>query len=437
MLFRTVLGLAVALTAAPSWAQGPRPGRPYRGLFAGSSPDISQSLTVGGSVGTGFDDDLNANARGVRGSSTADEGARRSGTLGNLSAGVNYTFDNGSQSINASAGTSARYYPSSDEPFVRSSQGQVALRSPLGVRNAISASLSVAQQPYSFMSLFPVIPPDGVEDAAPDLGPAVGTSSDASHLAATGDVGFSHQLSQRTSASANYGYRVATEAGQGDLFVRQSAGGGISYALARGLSLRAGYGYSEARHPDDAEPLVNHSIDAGITYGRALSFSRRTSLSFGTGSSGTTNGSGSLHMRATGNATLLHEIGRTWRAAVAYGRGVILNESWREPVMSDSLSVMVSGLVTRRVQFTSLVQGALGTVGTNHDAGAFDNYYATSSLSTAFTRFMKASVSYSYYHHRFDEGVLLPAGAPRTASRQSVSANISLWAPVFQRVRRQ
>jgi hypothetical protein len=49
---------------------------------------------------------------------------------------------------------------------------------------------------------------------------------------------------------------------------------------------------------------------------------------------------------------------------------------------------------------------------------------------------MSVGVSYSYYHHQFDETALLPSGFLRSVDRQSVRAVANLWAPLFQRVRR-
>ncbi len=244
-----------------------------------------------------------------------------------------------------------------------------------------------------------------------------------------------YRVTQRTSLTANYGYGVAGEAGRQDRFVSHNLGGGVSYQLARGIALRAGYQYGEARYGTSDEPVLNQSIDAGVDYNRSLSFSRRTSLSFSTGSAATRTENGT-QFRATGDATLQHEIGRSWSASLGYRRGVTLSESWREPVMSDSAAVTFGGMINRRMQFASMLQGALGSVGSQSSGGTFDNYYATSNLSIALTRFMQAGVSYSYYHHRFDQSVVLPVGAEPLSERQSVSANISLWAPLLQRSRR-
>src|SRR5690606_25195834 len=103
--------------------------------------------------------------------------------------------------------------------------------------------------------------------------------------------------------------------------------------------------------------------------------------------------------------------------------------------MSDALTGGLGGLITRRIQFTSIVHGAIGNIGAARSAPGFDSVHGSATLSVALSRFMSAGVVYSYYHHRFDERVALPLGALSSMDRQSVRASISVWAPLFQRLR--
>ena len=58
------------------------------------------------------------------------------------------------------------------------------------------------------------------------------------------------------------------------------------------------------------------------------------------------------------------------------------------------------------------------------------------SLSTALTRFMNVGVDYAYFDYSFNEDIVLDAGVPRDINRQSIRAHLSLWAPLFNRARR-
>jgi hypothetical protein len=217
------------------------------------------------------------------------------------------------------------------------------------------------------------------------------------------------------------------------VFVNHIGGGGLSYTLGRGLDLQAGYRYAEARYASG--PRQQHLIDAGVNYNRALSFSRRTQLSFSTGSS-IVQSTNRTRFNLTGNATLKHEIGRTWNAWASYARQVLLNETWTEPVLADSMSVGFGGLISRRLQFASAARGALGKQGLEKNAPGFDAAHASATLTYAVTRFMNLGVTYSYYQQRFDDGVLLSTGVPVDATRNSIRATVSLWAPLYQRQRR-
>jgi hypothetical protein len=423
----------VTLCAAPAWAQAPRPERPYRGLFGGGAGEAEQLFAVGGSLGYGYDDDLQANARGI--SSTATGAERWRGVLASGSAGMSYSLRGERLNLNTSAATSARYYPSAETQIVRGSMGRFSIGTSFSEGTSVSAATAVSYQPYTFSAVFPPVAVSQPVIEVPDLLPIVAVAPDMSYLMVSGDAGISHRLSERAAIGASYGYRATDDAGSTGQFVSQSLGGRFTYQVAKGFGVRAGYQHAQTTYANDVEPVVNHAIDAGVDYGRALSFSRRTSVSFGTGSSATSVDD-RMYVRATGSARLNHEIGRTWTASATYARGVTVNESWQEPVFSDSVAGGVGGLITRRLQFQSSVSTSMGTVGVPSNRQRFDSTYGTLALSYAVSRFINTSVTYMYYHHQFDQAIVLPGSAPRTADRQSITANVSLWAPVFHRARR-
>jgi hypothetical protein len=87
-------------------------------------------------------------------------------------------------------------------------------------------------------------------------------------------------------------------------------------------------------------PRVLHNVQAGINYGRPLSISRRTSFSFSTGSAiavrddlSNPDAAPATTARLTGNASLTHELGRTWTARATYRRGLTLPRRLRRRVL--------------------------------------------------------------------------------------------------------
>ena len=289
---------------------------------------------------------------------------------------------------------------------------------------------SASYAPYGLQNIFPGgLEPRAGDTPVPDLDVAATAQN---YLAYDGRLGLSQTLTRRLSLSANYSHRAA-DSFEGE-FLSRSAGAGLSYTLGRGLNLRAGYGYGEARYAT-GRLVPNHTIDAGLGFNRALSLSRRTTVAFSTGTAAH-NVDNRTRFTATGSAQLNHEVGRTWNAWVSYGRQVFLYETWDEPVSSDGVTAGIGGLLSRRLQFSSSVNGSLGTVGLEADAPGFDAYHGNASLTFALARFASVGMTYSYYHHRFAEGVALPAGFPRSTDRQSVRATVSVWAPLLQVTRR-
>jgi hypothetical protein len=344
-------------------------------------------------------------------------------------------------SVAASAGTTARYYPSLTDDVLR--RDSASLSAVVRIAEGLSANASAAYLPYSLSSLLassldPVassLDPDVDDLAVPDAD----FVSSGEYLVAYGaGLSYQRQVSRRTTFSSNYQYRARQSSRQSRQFERHGVGGRLSYAAARGLNLRAGYGYSEARYVTSGVTRRRHLIDAGADYNRALSISRRTTLSFGTGTTATTRPESDIdrtRFRLTGNVGLNHEIGRTWNAAIAYSRAVRLDENWPEPVFSDGVTARLGGLISRRVSFQSSARASTGRVGFGERSG-FNSYRGAASLNFALSRYAGLGVAYSYYYHRFQEAVTLLPGLPAGIDRHSVRAYVNVWAPLFHRSRR-
>jgi hypothetical protein len=417
------------LLCVPVDAQSGRPGRPYRGLFGSGVGDAGQSLTVSGSLSTGWDDNILAAATNSGENARPQTSQGRAGGIGSGSASLSYSLQASAFSFSAAAGTSARYFPSLEQKFIRGSQGSLSLSSAVG-RTSVSAGARASYQPYTLLALFPTVGDVDLE-AVPDLDAAAGTDGRLSYSA---NAGVSRRLAARTTLSGSYSYG-ATAANDGqDTFARQRGGVRLSHQIRANLSAYGGYGYGLGRFPDGTT-YPQHSIDAGLDFNRALSLTRRTQVSFGTGTSATRSRD-RLRFHLTGGATLTHEIGRSWSAWVAYGRSVQYHETWREPGLGNAVNFGVGGLITRRLQLSASGRAAVGSVGVEPDSPRFSSYYGNASLSYAIARFISAGLSYGYYYHKFDSDVPLASGVPYSLDRQTVRATVSMWVPIFQRSRR-
>ncbi len=385
-------------------------------------------------MATGYSDNLRANVPGPSDPVFGESADAGRGTLFHLGGSLAYSYQASRLSLSASAGTTGRYYPSAAQSLIRSTGARLSMSTPLAARTSLFARVTATHQPYSLLSTPTAVIGEDLElseSPALDLDLA---STQQAYLAYAGTVGLSHRLSQRTSFQSNYAYANSDRVGAAGQMQQHSARAGLSHNLARGLSLRAGYRYGVVQYPAGPS-LPHHTIDAGVDYNRTLSISRRTTLTFGTGSTAVTT-SEQLRFVVLVNAALNHEIGRSWNARAAYGRHVGFDEAWEEPVLTDSVNGMLTGLITRRLHVLVSARAARGNVGLTSGGPRPATYNGAVSLQSALTRFMSVGVSYSYYHQQLGQAPALSSGFTRAADRQSVRAVANLWAPLFQRVRR-
>ena len=430
------LALVAVGSALPAQAQGYRPERPYRGLFASGLNEQGESLTASGSIGSGYDDSvlgrstpqtgpINGRTQGIQGMSAQYRGS------------LAYSTEADGLSFSASGGGGGYYYPTLDNQLVQVAFARATTRAQLATRTSLTGHLSLMLQPYWLGTFLPgpQEPEFDVRETAPDLLYSLTTVN---YLSYGGSVTMSHDLQKHTSLSAHYAFRRAeSHTGSGGTFMHQSVGGRVRHQISRGFSARAGYTYAEADY-SGGRTIVNHVIDAGVNYNKALSFSRQTTFSFATGTHAISN-DGYTRMTATGNVRLSHELGRTWHSWAAYVRSVQLDETFQEPVLLSVVGVGVSGLLSRETQFTASAHYGDGRIGGFNAGGLGRNYdtlHASASLDHAISRYVNVSARYTYYQYHFNDAVVLPVGASPTLDRNSVRVLLTVWAPLYQRSRR-
>jgi hypothetical protein len=444
LFYLVALGLFALSGPRPAFAQEGtfRPERPYRGLFGGGgTSDLGQSLTANAALAGGYDDNILTRRSGQ----AADPRVARSGVLGQGSGSLRYSLGLSRFNAGATVGASSRYYPSLPSDFVNSYVGSAGASVRLLNSPAVNAHQDVSYRPYTFGRVLPVGAVEGIGIAdAPDLDLVI---AERQYLSYSGGLDLNQGLSRRSSFNLSYNYQVRNSLADDRRYLHQNAAAGYRHSLSRDLTLRAGYGYGVGRYQPLNRRVESHDIDLGVDYSRALSFSRRTQFSFGTGTAATgvarsrtdldtseTRDGSRTRFHATGHAQLTHEIGRTWHASIAYERGVRFSDVLDEPVSGQSALAGFGGLFNRRLQFQSTARALFRGegVGSGH---RFDIYQGAAALSYALTRYVSMGLNYSYYRYRFGSGVLLPTDVPRSIDRQSLRAQVSVWAPLFQRAR--
>jgi len=418
----------VTLISQPAAAQAQRP---YRGLFGGGAPPgDGHSLSASGSVGVGYDDNVLADQTGLGGGSGGGPQRAVAGYLGVMNGSLSYTGNLPRVAVGASFGSSLRYFPDQTQDFVSGYSAGFGMSTALGRRTTLGFSQSALYMPYTLATVLPPAfePGLGQVDAPPvDL-----VTGQTEYLSYGTNASLSHRFSMRWTGFAGYSYNGRDSSLYNTPFAQHSIGGGMNYQLGAGLSLNLGYRRLRADFDGLDGGAAQDTIDAGVNYNRTLSFSRATRVSFGTGSSAIKTEAGITYRTyLTGNFLVTHQFGRTWTAFAGYNRSLRFVDTLLEPIAGDSLSGGVSGLLSRRVQFNAMVRGSVGRVGNVGRDNSYDSTLSTAGIGIAVARQVNFGLSYSYYHYKFDDDVILPIGVPAGVDRQSVRATLTVWAPVF------
>ena len=72
----------------------------------------------------------------------------------------------------------------------------------------------------------------------------------------------------------------------------------------------------------------------------------------------------------------------------------------------------------------------------DRSGGHFDAYQGSATLSYGISRYVGAGLTYTTYHHKFDQARLLAPGFGPWVDRHRVAVQISVSAPLYQRARR-
>lgn len=437
--FLTIAALAAAISAAGPAASaqmpGPAPdpetqpvrtGRPFRGIFGGGLGDTEQTLTLTASGGGGYEYGFNPFLR--------DEPQRSVGQSMLIgSANLSYELSRERAGIAASVDGSAFYYPDSEFDVIQSQRLSASERFNVTDGLRITAGQYASRQPFRLDRFFP-----GVGDfsfGAPRGLPLDTFAGSSEYLDMGMSVDATQDLSRRLHLYGGYSHSTS-EFGE-STFDMQGGRLGLGIAAGRGLSVRLGYGRYEGRLRGDESHNVRHqSIDAGVDYAGNLSISRRTSVSFSTGSSAIRTGE-ETHVQIIGQAQLDREIGRSWRAMLAYSRTAQFVDQFGEAWFGDLVRVSLGGLVNRRVSWRSGAGVMFGTLGFEDGARRARATFVSSSIDTALGRLAALGVDYSYYLHSFGEDIALPNSVFREIDRHSLRVYVSVWAPLLTRIRSQ
>ena len=203
-----------------------------------------------------------------------------------------------------------------------------------------------------------------------------------------------------------------------------------------------GYVYREGQYDyaPGSQPTVAHDIDVGVDYHKPLSFSRRTHLDFSVGSSLLNTPSFDLVQTRgfkyvlLGNASLTHDMGRTWRARLVYDRGVGFVEGLVGPVVSDGVNSSIDGFLSRRVDFHAVAGFQTGNVGnTSLPHTDIRSYNASARLQFALNKTWALFSDFTYYSYSLGAAAIGTGGIPQSLNRNTVRVGLTVWVPLLRK----
>jgi hypothetical protein len=411
--------------------------RPFRGIFGGPpDPTSKQSLIASGKVFGAYDDDVFAGRLGS--AESLHPGVRQDGIYSGMTAGLTYSRNSNRASAGLSADVGVNKYKNRGPLPTYRVGANVGAQ--LARRTRFSGSGAAIYSPEFRLGGFTSpITLTGSQD--PFI--TVLADFDVYSLAAyrtSGAGTLTQSIGRRGSLDASYSVNNVDYID--NAFNYRSQFGGLRYTqrLTRNLNARFGYGYTTAayRQRVDILPQHIHHIDAGVEYGRALSISRRTHVSFSTGSAilsgngetfgGNTSG---FSYHVTGTADLTHEMGRTWKAQLAYRRGIDLHEGFAQPFLSDGVTAGVGGFLSRRLSFSSGADYVTGDVGLKSGAH-YTSLSTNANLEYALSRRLALFGRYVYYKYEFDRQAALDPRLPGALDRQGVRFGLSTSIPLIR-----
>jgi hypothetical protein len=422
--------LVAMLMTGPASAQVPRASGPFTGLFGGRSTSQQQLDTRGSAFGAWQKSYLPAGA-------TPDPYLDLNGESAGVAASLAYQFQRageGSSFFFGSRGSGA-YLSARPDDFPWDVTASTGLSTQLSQRSRFFLNADAGYSPYYG---FPTTLDQGYT-------PTTGFGQDSAIVGQPGfdavlfeptvnyggNVGLDYRFTQRTTLTANADVRRFLLLDRPDFSTRSySAGAFVRHEIGKGLGVRGGYRrWVSSSETPGTERLVSDSLDAGLDYAGSLALDRRTTVTFGAFTS-IYRTEGESQYRVNGNAGITREIGRSWSANAYYTREVNFVVGFTDPVLSDTVSARVGGLVAPRLSSSTYVTWQRGEVG--FDTGQFyENTSASTALQFALTRTLALYANYSYFWYETPPpSVTLPFYDEY--ERQIVSAGLTAYLPIFR-----
>jgi hypothetical protein len=392
-----------------------------------------QGLALTADVFEAYDDDVLSN-QGTRATNQPTPTNTVSGLFSGLGVAMQYARRGDTTFLQSWASSALRYYPNLKDLTAAHHEIGATFSGHLGRRLTVRGSPYANYSPFYRMQLFPrldsQIDSAGFDRIAAPVLDLDFTIVRRKSFRYGGNGGINLALSNLSTVGLHYGYARAAFDDGGDNLEVHASGVNFSHRLSQNMSFKTGYTrqVGNYRVPDR---YLTQNINLGVDYNKPLSRSRRTFLRFSSGSAIVEDHSG-RRMALLGSGSLTHLMGRTWLAQTDYRRSVGYVEGFDRPTFSDSATMSLEGLVSRRVELSMTAYYSTGTVGLSHGSPPYNSYSASGRARAALSRKLATYIEYVFYQYRFGADANRPAGMPERLRRHGVRAGLSLFIPVVE-----
>ena len=410
--------------AAEQPATEPTPTRPATGLFRGVQPPPRDVVALTSSLYGGWDQELRNQGEE---SGPNIRGLDAGGPFSGLDLGLDFTpSQDGKVSFNATGFTSFRYYRELQDLVAASQTGSGAVSIRLSRKFTLQGRGGFGYTPqFDFTTV-------------PDADPLAGTGAPATIpnnafarkvRTFDGDVDLTHTPNERTSLTVRYAARSTDVLGDLQHSTDRTTSASFSRRVGRrtGASITFVNRQGEYHIGEFSRPVSVNDLEVEIERDFARSPTRHTSISFLVGPSVVDHQSQRL-IRAFGGASITHPFGRSWDLRAAYRRGVNFLNGLPDPVFSDSMTVNLGGLMTRKLDFSLSAGIVLGELGVDVIASQYDLYTASMRGRYAFTQSLAIYSEALYNYHKFSD----PIAALQGQDRSGVRVGMTWYLPLVQ-----
>ena len=436
--FAIVAASLVVVGAGPAYSQGTAPRRPASGgLFGATRSDVAgaDKLNFAFELASGVESEVPPEV-GSRLQRRVETGG---GFTSLFTASSDYALNTHRLQLAGNASTAFRYTQSLDRLDPLSHGAGLGLQVQLPWRGSLQIEQSAAYSPSYLYQLFPTALP-------PSLGTSIPTNPEY-HLdripsyAYRTNAALSFGLSRSTKLSANGDYNrtnFAERAAARPDYESSGMGANVSHRVSRAGGFDVGYQYRTAAMDLDGW-TIEHRPTIGVTYSPALSGTRRLNMRLTVGPAWVqrplsgpeqvTDDPDPISPRFNqlyADASVTYPFRPNWRAGVSYRRTTEYLAPLSEPVLSDSGSAELSGLITRRVDLSAQA-GYASAASYSADGENLDTYTAAIQLRYAVKRFLAVYSEYVFYYYDLRAHARVFPDLPRVFEQHSARVGISLF----------